>query len=52
MIEAGFIPAHHQPTEFVEFCERLESEEQMLGLNNQQDCKHAGTKGQHAEGTA
>jgi hypothetical protein len=32
MVETGFVPADHQPTEFVEFCERLESSEQMLGL--------------------
>jgi hypothetical protein len=32
MVESGFIPADHSPTEFVEFCERLESAEQMLGL--------------------
>ena len=30
MEEAGFIPADHTPTEFVEFCDRLESTEQML----------------------
>jgi hypothetical protein len=34
MVEAGFVPADHSPTEFVEFCERLESAEQMLGLTN------------------
>jgi hypothetical protein len=33
MVETGFVPADHQPTEFVEFCERMESSEQMLGLN-------------------
>ena len=32
MVENGFVPADHHPTEFVEFCERLESAEQMLGL--------------------
>jgi hypothetical protein len=30
MVEVGFIPADHHPTEFVEFCERLESVEQMM----------------------
>jgi hypothetical protein len=39
MVEAGFVPANHRPTEIVEFCARLESAEQMLGLNNQPDCK-------------
>jgi hypothetical protein len=34
MVEAGFVPADHSPAEFVEFCERLESAEQMLGLTN------------------
>ena len=34
MVETGFIPADHSPTEFVEFCERLESAEQMLGLTS------------------
>ena len=34
MVETGFVPVNHQPTEFVEFCERLESAEQMLGLNS------------------
>jgi hypothetical protein len=34
MVEAGFVPADHSPTEFVEFCERLESAEQMLRLTS------------------
>jgi hypothetical protein len=34
MVETGFVPADHTPTEFVEFCERLESAEQMLGLTS------------------
>jgi hypothetical protein len=34
MVETGFVPADHSPTEFVEFCERLESAEQMLGLTS------------------
>jgi len=33
MIKAGFVPASHTSTEFVEFCERQESSEQMLGSN-------------------
>jgi hypothetical protein len=34
MVEMGFRPADHTPAEFVEFCERLESAEQMLGLTS------------------
>ena len=32
MVEAGFVPAYHHPTESVEFCERLRVPRQMLGL--------------------
>jgi hypothetical protein len=39
MVETGFVPADHHPTEFVEFCERLESSEQMLGLMNNKTAK-------------
>ena len=53
MVEAGFLSADHYPTESLSSVRGLESEEQMLRLNNQQDCLiQAGTKGQHAEGTA
>jgi hypothetical protein len=34
MVELGFIPADHTPTEFVECCEKFESAEQMLGLTH------------------
>ena len=33
MVDDGFIPADHHPTEFVEFCMWLESVKQMLGLS-------------------
>ena len=53
MVEAGFLSADHYPTESLSSVRGLESEEQMLRLNNQQDCFiQAGTKGQHAKGTA
>jgi hypothetical protein len=45
MVETGFVPADHQPPEFVEFCERLESSEQMLGLTINKTAQRQEQKG-------
>jgi hypothetical protein len=45
MVETGFVPADHHPTEFVEFCERLESSEQMLGFTNNKTAQKQEQKG-------
>lgn len=53
MVKAGSGPANYPCTESVEFCERVESIEQMLGLIiNKTAAKNAGTTGQQAEGRA
>ena len=47
MVELGFIPADHTPTEFVECCEKFESAEQMLGLTHNPKSE----KGQDKQGS-
>jgi len=49
MVEQGFIPIQHTLAEIIEFCEKMEYAEEMIGPSKNKNNSSQGQKGQNAE---